>query len=107
MVPAEREAGGRVDDFHDDRAALVPELHVAMSARFDHEVHPVGEPLAYLIGLGDGAPHHLHRRLDQDLPLDHETWHQYLLLSCICNQWLHNKRWNATDGCIYRVGQLG
>ena len=92
MVPAEREAGGRVDDLDDDRAALVAELHVAMSARFDHELDPVGEPLAYLIGLGHGVPHHLDGRLDQDLPLDHETWHRYLLLSFICNQWLHINR---------------
>jgi len=57
-----------------------------MSARCDHELDLVGEPLAYLVGLGDGALHHLHGRLDQDLPLDHETWHQYLLLSFLCNQ---------------------
>ena len=92
VVPAEREAGWRVDGLHDDRASLVSELHVAMSPRLDHEVYPVGEPLAYLIRLGDGAPHHLHRRLDQDLPLDYEAWHQYLLPSFICNQWLHNER---------------
>jgi hypothetical protein len=48
VVPAEGEAGWRVDGHHDDRAALVPELHVAVSARFDHEVYPVGEPLAYI-----------------------------------------------------------
>ena len=73
MVPAEREANRRIDDLHDDWAALVPELHVAMSARFDHELYPVGEPLAYLIGLGDGAPDHLHRGFDQDFPLDREA----------------------------------
>ena len=50
-----------------------------MGARFDYEVHAVGEPLAYLIGLGDGTPHHLRRRLYQNLPIDHEAWHQHQL----------------------------
>src|ERR1019366_4495035 len=48
MVPAEREASRRIDRLHDDRAALVPELHVAMSAGFHDQVHPVGEPLTHL-----------------------------------------------------------
>jgi hypothetical protein len=47
-----------------------------MGAGFDDEVHPVGEPLADLIRLGDGAPHHFRRRLDQHFPLDHQAWHQ-------------------------------
>jgi hypothetical protein len=36
----------RTDGLHDDRAALVAELHVAIGARFDYEVHPAGEPVA-------------------------------------------------------------
>src|SRR5260370_34027225 len=50
MVPAEREARRRINDLHDDPAALVPELHTAMSAGFDHDVHPVGEPKPHLLG---------------------------------------------------------
>jgi hypothetical protein len=87
MVPAEGEASGRIDRLHDDRAALVPELHVAARTGLDHELDPAGEPLAYLIGLGDGAPHHLRRRLDQNLAIDHKAWHQHPLPSMdICNQ---------------------
>jgi hypothetical protein len=41
-----------------------------MSARFNDEVDPVGEPLAHLIGLGDGTPYHLRRCVDQNLPLN-------------------------------------
>ena len=87
MVPAEGEASRRIDRLHDDRPALVPELHIAVRTGLDHELHPAGEPLAYLIGLGDGAPHHLRRRLDQNLPIDHKAWHQHSLPSMdICNQ---------------------
>ena len=62
-----------------DGPALVPEPHVAMRARFDHQVHPVGEPLRYLLGLGDRAPHHLDWRLDQHVPVDQQAWHQHAL----------------------------
>ena len=53
---------------------------------WDDELHPVGKPLADLIGLSDGAPHHLHRRINQDIPLDHEPWHEHDSLTCICNR---------------------
>src|SRR6201999_808463 len=33
VVPAEREAGRRIDRLHDDRAALVPEPHIAVGTR--------------------------------------------------------------------------
>ena len=77
VVPAKRESSRWLDRLHDDPAALVAESHVAMSAGFDDEVHPVGEPPAHLFGLGDGSPHHFHRRLDQKLSLNHQAWHQY------------------------------
>src|ERR1017187_80859 len=60
IVPAEREASRWIYGLHDDGAALVPELHIAMSARFDDEVDPVSEPLAHLVGLSDGSPHQVH-----------------------------------------------
>ena len=88
VVPPEGEAGRRLDRLDDDRAALLAEAHVAMGAGLDHQVHLVGEPQGHLVGLGDGAPHHLDGGLDQDVPLDlvlgrahgHET---FLLM---CNQ---------------------
>ena len=70
VVPPEREPGRRLDGLDDDRAALLAEAHVAVGAGLDLQVHLVGEPLGDLVGLGDGAPHHLDGGLDQDLPLD-------------------------------------
>jgi hypothetical protein len=81
MVPAEREAGRRINRLHHDRAALVPEPHVAVRAGLHDQVHLVGEPFAHLIGLGDGAPHHLGRRLDQNVLLNHQAGHRSRLLA--------------------------
>ena len=40
---------------------LVKANVVQRRTRLDDQVHPVGEPLAKLTGLGDGAPHHVRR----------------------------------------------
>src|SRR6202171_4046907 len=69
VVPSERETGRRIHRFDHDRAALFTEAHVATGAGLDLQLHLVGEPLADLVGLRDGAPHYLDRGVGDDLPL--------------------------------------
>jgi hypothetical protein len=55
IVPAERQASRWIYGLHDDGAALVPELHIAMSARFDDEVDPVSERQSPVAGAPFGT----------------------------------------------------
>src|SRR5262245_11207240 len=56
LIPTEREALWRLDGLHDDRVSVALHEQHAAPAWFELELRALGEPLADLVGLGDGLP---------------------------------------------------
>jgi hypothetical protein len=88
-APAEGEPVGRLDgvDHHGGadglRRGLVLEHQRPGGPGPDVEIDPVGEPQGDLVGLGDGPPHDVDGRLDDDLAGDGEVGHDPPLLRSI------------------------
>jgi hypothetical protein len=67
MIPAEREAGWWLNCLDGEGIRLVTEDQHTLPAGSEVELRAVGKPLADLVGLGNGAPHHVDGRVDDDL----------------------------------------
>ena len=81
VAPSERELLRRLDRLHHQGChrwllgRRVLEHEGAGATRSQIELDPVREPLGDLVGLGDRAPHHVGRCLDEDFAFDAQVGH--------------------------------